>query len=543
MSPDVATKLSSLVRCCAGALAFLLLAPAPAVADVGEVVATAADQAAAYKSREQALATAHSLEQAAARSQKPQRAIELLERAYAVRVYTGPKRQALQDIKKIERLYAGISSERAADAFWRRRALLTANGNTQARALRRHAVAYLARYGEVGGLDRAIVASLEIAEYNWNRSCPGGGLLELCIAWEQQPNKAGEAVHSRYLTGILPRIDEALQAKLREQLTPVVIARLKKPRTIWPEPRRSTINRVRGTLAGGRAGDTQPVYIPPALLQQAVAREVRRALPEARARVLARVGVGSRKKPQYCTDVYGLTRQTITVRPRNRALVKSVYQQLERVEQLAKRLKNRELQGLTAERRGAVGEALAKLARYRADAEFEQLLRERVPSGLQFHYDDWKKDSGLPQWEMEYKNQILAGERSLMRLADYQSRVLKASSELSQKYGDIAADRHHPEQVLLAASRSAMLSLSLAIRLRGVKIPSRIKQPEHIRMYCERFVEEADPIAKRAVEALTYCVDRATVYQYFTPAARWCEHSLSVHEPQRFPLLREFLGD
>ncbi len=523
-----------------------------------------------YQSRAQVIATVRALEREAGRAQRPGRAAVLLEQAYAVRKFIGPKRQALEDIQKIERIYAAGNKEgfvtdedraRAADAFWRRRELMVSrsNGEPDTAALRQHAAAYLARYGEVGGIDRAIVARFVLAEYDWLRSCPRRGLLGLCVTWQQGVgSRAGTGVHDRYVQHITPRIDAALRAKLREQLTPLVLARLKQPRTISPEPRHSTINRIRGTLARpGTTGDKH-VYISRALLEQAVKREVNRALPQARAEVLSRVSLSARRaatreqnndlrpvknadKPHSCTELMGHPRQHIRVHRRHRVPTTAALKRLDELHRFSRRVRERDLRELPSTRRQEVYEALDKLEIYLADAGFERLLRERVPGNLQFHYDDWKKDSGILKWEREYREQVMAADHSRKRLFQYLEHVSEKRSELLEKYGRIVAHKRELDAVLLAAARTAMISLAVATKLRGVSIPSRVDTKQHVRTYCDVFADKAEPAVKQAHEALTYCVDRATVYQRFTPAAEWCERWLASLDP-KYPMLREFVG-
>lgn len=223
-------KRSTLARACAGLVALLISTPSAALSMSEPAAGESATRSGSplYLSRAQAVETARTLEREAARATDRDRAISLLERAFSVRVHVGPKGQALRDLQTIERLYAAgdddgrVSAEdqaRAADAYWRRRDILLthANGERDGAALRRHALGYLARHGEAGGIDRALLANLVIAERDWLRSCPKPGLAGLCVTWQPGESVAAAAARASIIEPSKRRLEEALRAKLRRE--------------------------------------------------------------------------------------------------------------------------------------------------------------------------------------------------------------------------------------------------------------------------------------------------------------------------------------
>jgi hypothetical protein len=101
---------------------------------------------------------------------------DALQNAYLFRVGLSQNGAALQDLDEYERLYAGEDPDEAARIFWARHDLL----ETQMQR-RNHALEYLERHGEDGPLDRALVAEVVIARFDWRRSCAEPLLFDSCI--------------------------------------------------------------------------------------------------------------------------------------------------------------------------------------------------------------------------------------------------------------------------------------------------------------------------------------------------------------------------
>ena len=434
-------------------------------------------------------------------------------------VHVGPERHALRVIQKIERLHAtttrlGVVSsaarERAADAYWRRRELILtrADGRVDAAALRRHAVGYLARYREEGGRDREILAKLQIAEHDWRRSCPRRGLLGLCVTWTTTEAPARAAANELINKKSLQRIDEALRVQLRRSLAPAVQQRFE---------------------------DKGQRFVASDVFDRALVREVARALPPARAEALERAGLRKPgKAPRRCDELLGRARERIVVHKRDEALVKATRARLEELRRLAKH----RIRDLSPARERALYTALGTIKLLSLDDEFESLLQDRKLADLQFHVDEWKRDSGLPRWEREYKQQVTARAESLRRL----ERLHKRVRELSLGYYEITAYKLNPGIMFMGASRAAAVPLAVAALLRGAAIPRALTAELHRYALCDGLADQAEPMRRGAVDRLTYCADRATSYQFFSPAARWCEDRVTREDPARWPPLLEFVG-
>ncbi|PRP95123.1 tetratricopeptide repeat protein [Enhygromyxa salina] len=122
------------------------------------------------------------LEQFAKRYAKHEQTPAALQNAYLFRVGLSQRDQAMRDLADYERLYSRSSDKQAAPIFWSRRDLLDS-----VKAQRKHALDYIARYDQAGGLDRLVVAHAVVAQIDWRQSCREPLLLDTCISIEREP--------------------------------------------------------------------------------------------------------------------------------------------------------------------------------------------------------------------------------------------------------------------------------------------------------------------------------------------------------------------
>jgi hypothetical protein len=144
-----------------------------------ELVLALAESFAARAKHEQA---ARNYEAFATQFTSDERAPDVLENAFLLRLGLGQRDRARADVDTFEQLYAGKDTPRAARLFWTQRAAIE-----KTEALRQHAVAYLESYGRKGGVDRAVVAEVVIAEIDWRRSCAEPLLHDACVTIQRKP--------------------------------------------------------------------------------------------------------------------------------------------------------------------------------------------------------------------------------------------------------------------------------------------------------------------------------------------------------------------
>jgi hypothetical protein len=60
--------------------------------------------------------------------------------------------------------------------------------------------------------------------------------------------------------------------------------------------------------------------------------------------------------------------------------------------------------------------------------------------------------------------------------------------------------------------------------------------------YCDGLAEQADPLVVTAKEALRYCLERSTEFQFFNEFSRMCEEELQQGDAESFPATNELFG-
>src|SRR5690606_9547917 len=104
--------------------------------------------------------------------------------------------------------------------------------------------------------------------------------------------------------------------------------------------------------------------------------------------------------PKHCGSA---TQGLVTVHPRDQkkaAEAQKYFNELKKLASKKPKVPENETQRIE-DFRNAVGMAMV----YSADADYEEYLRVNIPEDLEFYVEEWKKDSGIPKWEKEYKAQ------------------------------------------------------------------------------------------------------------------------------------------
>nr|MCH9680307.1 hypothetical protein [Deltaproteobacteria bacterium] len=162
---------------------------------------------------------------------------------------------------------------------------------------------------------------------------------------------------------------------------------------------------------------------------------------------------------------------------------------------------------------------------YQADQKYEEYLRLNIPDELEFNVEPWKKDSGIPQWERQYKKQAAKREESLKRFKEFYDAKLAVGGELIEAYAKVKGTGS-PYWVLASAARTAVLSQNFADQLYRAEVPKSIKTDDQYFGYCDALADYAEGPEKLAVQAFTYCLTKSTEFQFFNQFSRMCEEEL-----------------
>lgn len=193
------------------------------------------------------------------------------------------------------------------------------------------------------------------------------------------------------------------------------------------------------------------------------------------------------------------------------------------------------------ERAEAYKNAVGMSMVYSADQRYEEYLTNTMPEGLDFTVEEWKKDSGLPKWEREYKEQMKTAEDSKKRFKEFFDKKVALAKELQERYAKVKSSGS-PYWVLAAAARSAITMQNFADQLYRAEVPRSFKVEDQVFAYCDALADQAAMPQKLANDAFTYCLERSTEYQFFNEFSRMCEAELQQRDPEKFPATEELFG-
>jgi TolA-binding protein len=267
----------------------------------------------------------------------------------------------------------------------------------------------------------------------------------------------------------------------------------------------------------------------------------RRARLEAKREKQAEKAKGKDKKkyrpPQRCGSA---TQGLITVHKRSSKGRANAEKRFKTVMKLSKKKVNipaEDVQRLEAFR-NAQGMAMV----YLADGKYEDYLQINMPEGLSFNVEEWKKDSGLPKWEKEYKEQVKKKEDSEKRFKKFFEDKVKLLNELTEAYAKVKATGS-PYWTLASAARTAMLSQNFADQLYRADVPRDIiKTEDEYYAYCDALADQAQPLQKQAFDAFTYCIERSTEFSFFNQYSRLCEEEMQQWDAEKYPATNEMFG-
>ncbi|MCA9648789.1 MAG: hypothetical protein H6712_13455 [Myxococcales bacterium] len=240
--------------------------------------------------------------------------------------------------------------------------------------------------------------------------------------------------------------------------------------------------------------------------------------------------------PKYCGSA---TQGLITVHKRDKKLAGDAQAHFDTVIKLGS--KKADIPSDDNARAEAYKNALGMAMVYRADEKYEEYLRINIPEDMDFYVEEWKKGSGLPQWERQYKQQLEKKEDSEKRFKEFFETKSKMRNELIEAYAKVK-ETGSPFWVLAAAARSAVLSQNFADQLYRAEVPKSIKSEDMYFAYCDALADYAQGPEQQAVEAFTYCLQKSTEYQFFNQFSRMCEEELQQRKPDEYPATNEMFG-
>jgi hypothetical protein len=266
--------------------------------------------------------------------------------------------------------------------------------------------------------------------------------------------------------------------------------------------------------------------------------ETRKKADKLRNKTKNKKGGGKQKEeiPKYCGSA---TQGIITVHKRDSRLASESQGHFASVLRLAS--KKADIPEDDTERVEAYKNAVGMAMVYKADQKYEEYLRINIPEGLEFFVEDWKKGTGVPKWEREYKEQLAKKEDSEKRFKTFYDSKSKLGAELVQAYAEVK-NSASPYWVLAAAARSAVLSQNFADQLYRAEVPGSIKTEDMYFAYCDALATFAEDAENKAVEAFTYCLEKSTEYQFFNQFSRMCEEELQQRKPDQYPATNEMFG-
>jgi TolA-binding protein len=248
---------------------------------------------------------------------------------------------------------------------------------------------------------------------------------------------------------------------------------------------------------------------------------------------------GKKKKDEIPKLCGSATQGIITVHKRDSKLASEAQGHFASALRLAS--KKADIPADDNERAEAYKNGLGMAMVYKADQKYEEYLRINIPDELEFYVEDWKKGSGIPKWERDYKEQLAKAEESKKKFKDFYDSKNKLGAELVKAYAEVKGSQS-PYWVLAAAARSAVLSQNFADQLYRASVPESIKTEDMYFAYCDQLATYAENSEKQAVEAFTYCLQKSTEFQFFNQFSRMCEEELQQRKPDEYPATNEMFG-
>jgi TolA-binding protein len=249
---------------------------------------------------------------------------------------------------------------------------------------------------------------------------------------------------------------------------------------------------------------------------------------------------GGSKKQEIPTNCGQATAGIITVYPRNKKKADEAQRYFDNVIKASRA--NIKVPEDDRDRIEDFRNAVAMAQVYKADQQYEEYVVIEMPGNLSFFVEDYKKDSGIPKWEKEYKEQVKKRDDSIKRFTEFYQKKGKLGADLQKTYDSIVEAKQSPYWMLAAAARSAMVSQNYADQLYRAEVPKEFKTEEEAYAYCDELSDKAQPHQDAAVVKFSYCLEKSTTFQFFNDFSRLCEEELQQRDADKYPSTAEIFG-
>jgi tetratricopeptide (TPR) repeat protein len=180
---------------------------------------------------------------------------------------------------------------------------------------------------------------------------------------------------------------------------------------------------------------------------------------------------------------------------------------------------------------------------YQGEQVYEDFLRVKIPDGLEFqpanNFDSPKKQQAKKK-RMEEDTKKLLG-----YLKDKGAKAEKMAGPPDKKgIYDHVLDYKIAHWTIAASARIGQVWANFEDQLLTMPIPKHLKEmnewgmPEKD-MFCDAFVDKAEPLEAKAIQGYQLCLKAATQEQWFNEWSGMCEVELNQLQPSEYPLAAE----
>lgn len=244
------------------------------------------------------------------------------------------------------------------------------------------------------------------------------------------------------------------------------------------------------------------------------------------------------RPPRYCGSP---TQGIITVHRRTKKRRESSQARFKKILKMVGSGKKIEIPKEDKKRAEDFKNAWAMAMVYRADKEYEEYLRIKMPEDLDFLVEEWRKGSGVRSWERKYEAQKKKAADSKKRVTEFFESKTKIGVSLQEQYAAVKGTGS-PYWVLAAAARTASVLQNFADQLYRASIPSDFNTQDQVWAYCDTLALKAKPVQDQALAAYTYCIQRSTEFQFFNEFSRLCEEEMQQRDASLYPATNELFG-
>jgi hypothetical protein len=167
---------------------------------------------------------------------------------------------------------------------------------------------------------------------------------------------------------------------------------------------------------------------------------------------------------------------------------------------------------------------------YLGEQKYEQFLGLKFPTGMNF-------DPGKPAKQKE----------SLKKFQSWKDGKEKLLADVNQRYGGVVTTAtsggvniNAAQWAIASAARMGQALQNYSDALFTAEIPKDVQQfQDAVDAYCDELTNLADPLEKRSIEALSFCLDNSNKLNWYNDWTQLCETELAQIRPQDFPAAGE----